>query len=173
MPTLRQEYLDAKAPPLGTRNHVFARLENALSNHPESEATKVARDLILSADQYVKSEIPFLGLAPFMQEKGITSRYNREKPYYDRWAGKNFPFVDPENGSLPHGENRNEVGTRRATLTGIQYSTNKDGLPQNPYLETSGVNGRFGAQFGNNTTIDILPFRTVIDNDGLEILELL
>lgn len=173
MPTLRKEYLDPNAPPLGTEHHVFSRLETALKTHPASEATEIAQRLISAADAYVKSEIPFMGVAPFMKDEGITSRYNKTSPYYDRWKGTGFPFVDPDNGSLPEGEQRNEAGTRRATLTGVEYGTNENGLPKNPYLETSGINGRFGAQFGNNTTIDIMPVRIDIDDTGLEVLKML
>lgn len=173
MPKLRNEFLDPTAPPLGTEKHVFSRLQAAIKNHPNSEATKVAQRLILSADAYVKSEVPFMGLAPHMTKAGITSRYQAEQPHFDRWAGQKLSFVDPDDGSLPAGETRNEKGTRRRTLTGVEYITNEDGYPQNPYLDTSGIKGRFGAQFGNNTTVDILPLLPTTDAEGFEVLQML
>jgi hypothetical protein len=173
MPSLRQKFLKADAAPLGTEKHVFSRLQDALAEHAGTDATKVAQSLILSADKFVKSEIPFMGIAPFMTQAGIESRYEEPQPYYDRWAESNFAFVDPADGQLPAGEARNEVGTRRATLTGIEYGSDANSLPQNPYLETSGIKGRFGAQFGNNTTVDIIPFRVTQDADGFEVLEAL
>ena len=173
MPKLRKEFSTSAMLPvvLGTQNHVSKRLQEAHdSGFAMTEATMVARNLIAAGHKYVRSAIPHMAIAPPMKEAGIVTRFNKAAPFYDRWEGQDFPFIDPDDASLPKGETHNEPGTRRSTLSGVEYGFDEDGRPQIPYLDSSGIKGRFGAQFSVNTTIDVLAIDPQTDEDGFEVL---
>lgn len=167
MPKLREQFLDPSKPLVGTEKHIFSRLSAAIKDHPASEATRIAAQLVRAADAYVRSESAFLGLTPGMKEAGITERNDQNPPYFNQWAGKTYSFVDPD-GILPKPEAPNQIGTRRATRDGTRYDIDENGRAIIPYYETTGIDGLAGGQTGPNTTVDFLPIKPFIDERGYE-----
>jgi hypothetical protein len=133
---------------------VAAQLQKA----PASALTALAGRIIAAAGAYDLSRVEKVDAAAFFAKEGVKPNVTAP-PYVFTADGR--PGADSTARPLDAGEQWNAAGTRRGTLCGVYYRTDREGFPVNPYTKI-GIRGPGKLwHFGPNIAVDngILLFR--------------